>query len=224
MKTKQLIIYALLAYFFYKIFISKEGFALSTGIIPLADLQSGKVTLDPTKQYYRGIRNTSSTITPQINGGKGCTEYPDVVFKPVPATDAVCRTWSYPDLQDNMYNFDTTAYPGSYHQKIIGLPTTSWVGAASFTSPEGVTSYRATRLFQGRMQCLTTNGKDCLWRQTMSEAQSDAIKANELPAPSILVIGGPQWPYVPADTVTDADAVAFRLARGSSITNAQLTI
>ena len=142
----------------------------------------------------------------------------------VPATDAVCRTWSTADLQDSMYIFETTSQPGSYHQKIIDLPTTPWVGAASFTSPEGVTSYRATRLFQGRMQCLTANGRDCLWRQTMSEAQSDAVKANATPAPSILVIGGPQWPYVPADTVTDADAVAFRLARGPSITNAQLII
>ena len=221
MKTKQLIIYALLAYVFYKVFISKEGFALSTGIIPLADLQSGKVTLDPTKQYYRGIRNTSSTITPQINGGKGCTEYPDVVFKPVPATDAVCRTWSYPDLQDNMYNFDTTAYPGSYHTKIIGLPTTGWV-ANTIPSAGGSV---AQRLFQGRMQCLTTDGTNCLWRPTLSQAQNDAILANTGPAPGTFVIGGPQWTTIPADSDTSDNAKAFRAIRDSaSLTNAQLSI
>jgi len=218
-----MIIYLLIAYIFYKLCISKEGFALSTGIISLDDIKSGKATLDPAKQYFRGIRNTTSTTTPAINGGKGCTEYPDVVFKPVPKTDAVCKTWNTDSLQDNMYIFDTTALPGSYHQKIINLPTTPWVAAASMTSPEGVTEYRATRLFQGRMQCLTTNGRDCLWRPTLAEAQSDSIKANETPAPSILVVGGPQWSVVPADTATDADAVAFRLARGS-IPNSQLII
>ncbi len=224
MKTTQMAIYALLAYIFYKLFINKEGFALSSGIITLDDIKAGRATLDPNKQYFRGIRNTTSTTIPQVNGGKGCIEYPDVVFKQVPSTDAVCKPWTTAELQDSMYIFETQSYPGSFHQKIIALPTTQWVGAASFTSPDGVTSYRAVRLFQGRMQCLTTNGADCLWRQTMTDAQADAVKANATPAPSILVIGGPQWPYVPADTVTDADAVAFRLARGSSITNAQLAI
>ncbi len=61
-----------------------EHFTLSTGIITLDDIKAGRATLDPNKQYYRGIRNTTSTITPQTNGGKGCVEYPDVVFKEAP--------------------------------------------------------------------------------------------------------------------------------------------
>jgi hypothetical protein len=60
-----------------------ENFALSPGIITLDDIRAGRATLDPNKQYFRGRRNTTSTITPQTNGGRGCPEYPDIVFKPV---------------------------------------------------------------------------------------------------------------------------------------------
>ncbi len=222
METKQMVIYALAAYIFYRLFIRKEGFALSSGIISLTDLQSGKVTLDPTKQYFRGIRNTTSTTTPQINGGRGCPEYPDVVFKPVPSTDAVCKTWSMSDLQDSMYNFETTAQPGSYHTKIIGLPTTPWMAFENKVAG----GFIAQRLFQGRMQCLSANGRDCLWRGTMTEAESDAIKANATPAPAILMAPGPQWPYVPPASQTgDVDAATFNALRtAAGLTTAQLTI
>ena len=60
-----------------------ENFALSPGIIMLDDIRAGRATLDPNKQYFRGRRNTTSTITPQTNEGTGCPEYPDIVFKPV---------------------------------------------------------------------------------------------------------------------------------------------
>jgi hypothetical protein len=75
----------------------KEHFALSTGIITLDDIRAGRARLDPTKQYYRGIRNTTSTITPQTNGGRGCVEYPDVVFKEVPPATVINGTsgWKY---------------------------------------------------------------------------------------------------------------------------------
>lgn len=77
--------------------IMKEKFALSSGIISLDDIKSGKAMLDPAKQYYRGIRNTTSTITPQKNGGAGCAEYPDIVFKPVPPATVINGTsgWKY---------------------------------------------------------------------------------------------------------------------------------
>jgi hypothetical protein len=222
METKKAIIYALLAYIFYKMFINKEGFALSTGIITLDDIKAGRATLDPTKQYYRGIRNVTSTTTPAINGGQGCTEYPDVVFKPVPSTNAVCKTWTNATLEDSMYIFDTTAQPGSFHTKIISLPTIKW---RAFED-KGAGGFVAQRLYQGRLQCLTTNGKDCLWRGTMSEAESDAIKANATPAPETLVIGGPQWPYVPPATqLGDPAAYSFNTLReAAGLTTAQLSI
>jgi hypothetical protein len=220
METKKVIICLLVAYIFYKMFISKEAFALSPGIITLDDIKAGRATLDPNKQYFRGIRNTTSTTTPQMNGGTGCPEYPDVVFRMVPATNAVCKTWSNSDLQDNMYIFETTAQPGSYHTKIISLPTTPW---KAFKMGEG--AFVAQRLFQGRMQALSGNGKDYYWRGTMAEAESDAIKANESPAPSILTAPGPQWPYVPGATQTDLEAVAFNTLRtGANLTTAQLSI
>lgn len=219
MNTKKIVIYAIIAFIFYKVFIKKESFALSTGIITLDDIRAGRATLDPTKQYFRGIRNVTSTTTPAINGGQGCTEYPDVVFKPVPATDAVCKTWTNATLDDSMYIFDTTAQPGSFHTKIISLPTTGWMAFED----KGAGGFVAQRLFQGRLQCLTTNGKDCLWRGTMSEAQSDAIKAN---MGSALVIGGTQWPYVPPATqLGDPAAYSFNTLRESAgLTTAQLSI
>ena len=77
--------------------IMKEKFALSSGIISLDDIKAGRATLDPNRQYYRGIRNVTSTITPPTNGGQGCTEYPDVVFKPVPPATVINGTsgWKY---------------------------------------------------------------------------------------------------------------------------------
>lgn len=77
--------------------IMKETFALSTGIISLDDIRAGRATLDPNIQYYRGIRNVTSTITPSSNGGKGCVEYPDVVFKPVPPSTTISGSngWKY---------------------------------------------------------------------------------------------------------------------------------
>ena len=83
MQSTKLIIYVLIAYIFYKLFITKEEFDLSPGIITLDDIRAGRATLDPNKQYFRGRRNTTSTTKPQINGGTGCPEYPDIVFKPV---------------------------------------------------------------------------------------------------------------------------------------------
>ena len=194
-----IIIYLLIAYIFYKLCISKEGFALSSGIISLDDIKSGKASLDPTKQYFRGIRNVTSTTTPAINGGGGCAEYPDIVFKPAPKTDAVCKTWSTDSLEDNMYIFDTKSLPGSYHQKIINLPTTPWI-ANTIPSAGGSV---AQRLFQGRMHCLTKDGTNCMWRGTLSEAQNDAMLANSLPAPGIFVIGGvSELDNIPADSDT----------------------
>ena len=118
-----------------------------------------------------------------------------------------------------MYIFDTTALPGSYHQKIINLPTTSWV-ANTIPSAGGSV---AQRLFQGRMHCLTSDGTNCMWRGTLSEAQDDAMLANSLPAPGIFVIGGPQLTTIPDDSDTSDNAKAFRLARGR-FDNSQLTI
>jgi hypothetical protein len=68
---------------FIKTKLNIENFALSPGIITLDDIRGGRSTLDPNKQYFRGRRNTTSTTKPQINGGTGCPEYPDIVFKPV---------------------------------------------------------------------------------------------------------------------------------------------
>lgn len=51
------------------------------------------------------------------------------------------------------------------------------------------------------------------------------VQRNSIPAPSVLVIGGPQWSSVPSDTATDDNAVAFRALRDSAkLTNAQLTV
>jgi hypothetical protein len=92
----------------------KEHFALSTGIITLDDIKAGRVSLDPTKQYYRGIRNTTSTITPQTNGGKGCVEYPDVVFKEAPKPVGITSNtngWTY---------YKNTNFPNAFKLTTLG--------------------------------------------------------------------------------------------------------
>jgi len=91
-----------------------EYFALSTGIISLDDIKTGRVSLDPTKQYYRGIRNTSSTIAPQKNGGKGCVEYPDVVFKQAPKPVGITSNingWTY---------YKNTNFPNAFKLTSLG--------------------------------------------------------------------------------------------------------
>jgi len=89
-----------------------EYFALSPGIISLDDIKSGKASLDPAKQYFRGIRNTTSTTTPQKNGGKGCVEYPDIVFKEVkPVGITSSNGWTY---------YKNTNFPNAFKLTSLG--------------------------------------------------------------------------------------------------------
>jgi hypothetical protein len=52
-----------------------EYFALSPGIF------TDVTTLDSTKSYLVGRLTTKNTTTPAQNGGKGCQEYPETVYK-----------------------------------------------------------------------------------------------------------------------------------------------
>lgn len=75
------------AYILYKVFFTKEGFALSSGII------LDKNTLDNDKTYVIGSIKPDSqvkTTTPAINGGKTCLSFPDTVYKLAEIKDAVC--------------------------------------------------------------------------------------------------------------------------------------
>jgi hypothetical protein len=96
MDRLKVIIYILLIYLAYKLFFSKEGFALT----------AGKVFDDPTKidlnKYYTvGKRTTSNTVTPSKNGGKECAEYREIAYQLAPAQDAVCKG----EIQDSYYSF-----------------------------------------------------------------------------------------------------------------------
>ncbi len=122
MKVKQTIIYALVAYIFYRLFISKEGFALSSGIFSLDDIKAGRTTVDPTKIYYVGTRKVSSTTTPGINSSKTCTEFPSTVYKLAPTVDPVCKT----DNADSNYQFSTTGF----------IPTSNTRFSVANTKPE----------------------------------------------------------------------------------------
>ena len=86
MDTK-IILYLVGAYVLYRMFFTKEGFALSSGII------LDKNTLDNDKTYVIGSIKTDSqvkTTTPAINGGKTCLTFPSTVYKLATIADAVC--------------------------------------------------------------------------------------------------------------------------------------
>jgi hypothetical protein len=83
----KIILYLIAAYALYRIFLSKEGFALSSGII------LDKNSLDNDKTYVIGSIKPESqvkTTTPAINGGKDCLSFPNTVYKLAEIKDAVC--------------------------------------------------------------------------------------------------------------------------------------
>jgi hypothetical protein len=69
---------------FIKTKLNTEHFALSSGVISLDDIKAGRVTLEPSMQYYVGTRKVSATTTPGINSTKTCTEFPSIVYKLAP--------------------------------------------------------------------------------------------------------------------------------------------
>lgn len=172
MDNRKLVLYLIGAFILYKLFVSKEGFALGTDVI------TDSTKLDPRLLYYMGFRKTSNTKTPAINGGASCQEFPDVVYKPVPSTPAVCKTTNVTgdNIDDNyIFGFDPNnkpVYIGSYLQKLSTLPTGRWVAVQGQANPD---SFLAVRLFQGRVQCLSMDGVNCLWRGTLQDAQNDAV-------------------------------------------------
>ena len=98
-----LIKYLFIGIIFYILFAAgKEGFALTSDIV------ASKSALDPNKFYFKGTRKVSNTVTPAANGGAGCQEFPDEVYKVAPPTNAVCKGDNSPDY----YTFTTTALQG----------------------------------------------------------------------------------------------------------------
>ncbi len=94
------IILGLIAY--YKPLSEKFNFALDLGTTV------NKSDLDPTKYYLIGKRNTSNTSTPSRNGGKDCTEFPEIAYKLAPPTDAVCKD----NIMNDYYTWVDTQVSG----------------------------------------------------------------------------------------------------------------
>jgi len=176
MDNKKLILYLLGAFVLYKMFVSKEGFALSSDIIDdPSKLEAGVL-------YMKGYRKTSNTTKPATNGGQACSEFPDVVYKRMPSQAAVCKTSNITnDNVDGNYIFETDPKLGSDFKKLAGFKTTPWLAVKASANPD---MYMARRLFQGRLQCLSMNGADCLWRDTLAAAQADAANPPPNAAPS----------------------------------------
>lgn len=215
MNIKKLILYLLGAFVLYKFLVSKEGFALSSDVI------TDPTKLDPKLLYYMGFRKTSNTKTPAINGGAPCGEFPDVVYKPVPSTPAVCKSTNITqDNIDDNYIFgldpaNKPVYIGSYLQKLATFPTGKWVAVQGQANPD---AFLAARLFQGRVQCLTMDGVNCLWRGTLQEAQNDAAN----PPPNAALRYTDQVVYSDIKN-TGWPAVSYRAARDAmGLTDTQL--
>jgi hypothetical protein len=90
----QVIIVSLIAYYF--LFMQKEKFALSSGLIPFIDTTSKNALIDTTF-YDTGILDPTKQIqteTPARNGGLACGSFPTRVYRvtsPQPAVNATCR-------------------------------------------------------------------------------------------------------------------------------------
>ncbi len=172
MESTKLIIYVLIAYIFYKVFISKEGFALSTGTISLDDVASGRATLDPNKQYLVGTRKVSATITPGINSDKTCTEFPSSIYRLAPTVDPVCRT----DNLDTNYQFSTTGFIPTTNPRLTtanAKPEVFSVGDYKYTQPEAYevcASLGASLATAEQVQEAYDNGAEwCAWGHTTSD-------------------------------------------------------
>ncbi len=80
--------FAIAALVFYFLFMRKEGFALSEGVL------TDKTQLDPTFFYKKGTLNPQirNTITEAINNGQTCAaEFPQEIYVPIPKVPAVCQ-------------------------------------------------------------------------------------------------------------------------------------
>ena len=63
--------------------VERENFAAQVPILP-PGLEIDKNKLDPEKWYQVGIRTKSNTLAP-AEGGAECVEYPETIYKEVPA-------------------------------------------------------------------------------------------------------------------------------------------
>jgi hypothetical protein len=172
METKKVIVYALIAYIFYKLFISKENFALSPGVISLDDIKAGRATLDPTKFYSVGSRKVSATTTPGMNSTKTCTEFPSTVYKLAQTIDPVCKT----DNVDSNYQFSTIGFVPTSNPRFTtasAKPEVFNVGEYKYTQPEAYevcASLGASLATAEQVQEAYNNGAEwCAWGHTTTD-------------------------------------------------------
>jgi hypothetical protein len=182
METKKVIIYALLAFIVYKMFISKESFALSAGTISLDDITAGRATLDPTKQYVIGTSKVSATTTPGINSDIKCTDFPSTIYKLAPTVNPVCKN----DNEDQFYQFSTTGFIPSTNPAFTTAgrkPEVFNAGEYKYTQPEAYevcASLGASLATAEQVTEAYNNGAEwCAWGHTTTDPMYPMQRARQ---------------------------------------------